>query len=534
MPSAERYSIKIILPVLLTALIIPASLSAQPESDLRGWEYRWGDSPVDREGTPVWIIDENGTGWLPAPQPLDPPGRGENSILWLRVRLEGKKISGPAAFLDCVLHNFEAYHRGGLVYRFGDVSPGHPRDFRGRPWHIVPLGDSYEGTRLYLRIRSFDSHIGIPGSARLGPYSGHIIGIIRDDLLRASISLMSILAGAIALAAFAWRREDRAVLAAGCSLVLVGIWNIANSRIKLVFLNDPILWLYAEHASLYCLPAAIGMFMEQVFGRGPGATVRRGWQFLLAYAVIALGASAFDPYWLRAWTLRPFQVLLAIYLVAICVITAREALRGDLDARIIAFGLFAAMALGLYDIVISLMELSFRMGKISHWGMVIFIATTGIVLDRRLRVTPVRILNFTARQRCTAPGKTGAGDAELEKRSAVITPDIREKLDRVLAYLDEHYTGQISREGLAGYVSLNHDYLGKMFLLYTGKKIGAYINEHRIKMAADLLVSGDTSIIDVAFAVGFESLSTFYRTFQYITGLSPIAYRERFKNSVNN
>ncbi|HPA71258.1 MAG TPA: helix-turn-helix transcriptional regulator [Spirochaetota bacterium] len=87
----------------------------------------------------------------------------------------------------------------------------------------------------------------------------------------------------------------------------------------------------------------------------------------------------------------------------------------------------------------------------------------------------------------------------------------------------------MSREGLAGLAGMNHDYFGKMFLIYTGKKVGIYIGELRVRKAADELASTRRSIVDIAFSSGFESLSTFYRIFQAVTGLSPSAYRNRFR-----
>jgi AraC-like DNA-binding protein len=507
-----------------------AFAAAEHDGKIGPWEYRWGDSPRDAEGKPLWALKDKGGAWHPAPKGVDPPGKNGNEILWMRAHMSGEKTADPAVYFDCVLYNFEAYHRGTMVYRFGAVSPGNERRFRGRPWHIVPLEDDFDGTYLYLRIYSFDSHIGIPGTIRIASRPEHRSGIIEADFWRAAISLMFLLAGLMAAVLYARWRDDRAILGFASSLILMGLWNIANSRIKLVYLPDPIFWLYAEHASLYLTPVAIGFFLEQLFGRGPFSAIRRGWQALLVCAVISLAVSAFNPYWLRAYTLRPYQVLMAFYLVIMCGMIIREAWRGDIDARIVAAGLAVAIAFALYDIGISFLGLSFTLSKISYWGSLVFIFSLGVVLDRRIRVIPAKIMTFTAGRTGPAAGSGQRQGPVGREASPAITPEIREKLDRVIDYLRGHYTEDISREGLAGLVDMNHDYLGKMFILYTGKKIGAFISELRINMAADLLTSTDRSIVTIAFEAGFESLSTFYRVFQKKTGLSPTAYRERFRS----
>lgn len=110
------------------------------------------------------------------------------------------------------------------------------------------------------------------------------------------------------------------------------------------------------------------------------------------------------------------------------------------------------------------------------------------------------------------------------------TPGIslEEKIAPILKHIKENLTLDISRESLAEEFNLNPDYLGKIFKAATGKKIGEFINELRIKTAAEKLSSTDALIIDIAYSAGFESLRTFNRAFKKQMGLSPTEYREKF------
>jgi AraC-like DNA-binding protein len=106
-----------------------------------------------------------------------------------------------------------------------------------------------------------------------------------------------------------------------------------------------------------------------------------------------------------------------------------------------------------------------------------------------------------------------------------ITYSSEEKLAQVIQFINENYTSNLSREGLAAAIDINPNYLSSLFNAYTGKKINEYINFLRIKEAARLLQDTDKKIIDIAFSIGFESLSTFIRAFKNEMGKTPTEYR---------
>lgn len=113
-----------------------------------------------------------------------------------------------------------------------------------------------------------------------------------------------------------------------------------------------------------------------------------------------------------------------------------------------------------------------------------------------------------------------------EGRRTVVTSGTEEKLARVIEFLKENYTSDISREGLAAAIGMSGDHMSRTFKAYTGKKINDYINELRVEAAAERLNSTDEKIIDIAFSVGFESLATFNRAFLKVKGVSPSNYRK--------
>ena len=59
----------------------------------------------------------------------------------------------------------------------------------------------------------------------------------------------------------------------------------------------------------------------------------------------------------------------------------------------------------------------------------------------------------------------------------------------------------------------------------TGKTWLAYLNVRRIEHAKTLLRDTESKVTSIAFQSGFEELSTFYRTFNRLTGMRPLDYR---------
>ena len=108
-----------------------------------------------------------------------------------------------------------------------------------------------------------------------------------------------------------------------------------------------------------------------------------------------------------------------------------------------------------------------------------------------------------------------------------ITSRTEEKIRKVKEFIEENYTSDISREGLAASVEVHPDNLGKLFKTCTNQKLGDYIYELRVRDAAKKLLETDDNIIDIAFSVGFESLRTFNRIFPKFMGVTPEKYRRQ-------
>lgn len=95
------------------------------------------------------------------------------------------------------------------------------------------------------------------------------------------------------------------------------------------------------------------------------------------------------------------------------------------------------------------------------------------------------------------------------------------------------YAETLTLSGLAEQCHVSPSHLSHRFHEETGVTLFAYINQVRVDRACLLLRRSDQSILEIAYAVGFTSLSFFNRTFRGRTGLSPTQYRRtgRRRNS---
>jgi len=92
-------------------------------------------------------------------------------------------------------------------------------------------------------------------------------------------------------------------------------------------------------------------------------------------------------------------------------------------------------------------------------------------------------------------------------------------------YIDEHSREELSLTRVAKAVNMNANYLSENFKQVTGIKFVDYVAHARFKHACDLLRNSRLRISEIAFAVGFQSLSQFNRVFKKLSGKSPSAYR---------
>jgi AraC-like DNA-binding protein len=92
-------------------------------------------------------------------------------------------------------------------------------------------------------------------------------------------------------------------------------------------------------------------------------------------------------------------------------------------------------------------------------------------------------------------------------------------------FIEEHSNEELSLKRVARAVNISRNYLSEKFKEVTGVNFVEYVARVRFEKACELLENADPRISEIAFAVGFQSLSQFNRIFKKLSGKSPTAYR---------
>ena len=98
-------------------------------------------------------------------------------------------------------------------------------------------------------------------------------------------------------------------------------------------------------------------------------------------------------------------------------------------------------------------------------------------------------------------------------------------ITKARTYIHEHQTEEISLGQVAKAVNMSSYYFCKMFKKVTGINFTDYVARVRIEKSKNLLLNPNLRVSEIAFEVGFQSLTHFNRVFKKILGQSPTEYR---------
>lgn len=113
-------------------------------------------------------------------------------------------------------------------------------------------------------------------------------------------------------------------------------------------------------------------------------------------------------------------------------------------------------------------------------------------------------------------------------------PDVQngrsiEKIKLILSYISENYMHKITTSEAAAACYYSDSHFMRFFKAAMGESFIQYLNNYRLRIAVQLLLSTNESIIDIAAKTGFENLSYFNRCFKKRFGKTPGQYRNEAK-----
>ena len=115
----------------------------------------------------------------------------------------------------------------------------------------------------------------------------------------------------------------------------------------------------------------------------------------------------------------------------------------------------------------------------------------------------------------------GKGGDDLDWRPVVLA----------LRHLREHYTTQIYAKDVAEAAGISETRLKVIFRNALGMPWVKYLQIYRSHRAALFLCEGKLNVTEIAYSVGFESLSHFNLTFRAAMGVSPSEYEKKMRGT---
>ncbi len=121
----------------------------------------------------------------------------------------------------------------------------------------------------------------------------------------------------------------------------------------------------------------------------------------------------------------------------------------------------------------------------------------------------------------------------------ICRPDINEHIyepnkiliEKAKDMLTLNYNSEFNLKCISQEIGISESYFRRLFKQYYSLTPNEYIFKIRINRSMDLLSKTDLDIVEIAYEVGFKSLSNFYKYFKEQVGYTPKEYRKR--NNIN-
>ena len=117
---------------------------------------------------------------------------------------------------------------------------------------------------------------------------------------------------------------------------------------------------------------------------------------------------------------------------------------------------------------------------------------------------------------------------QSSKQSIHTTYDANVQIQRnMTSFIHEHFNSKIGLEGIAEAGQVSKSTCIRLFHKYTGKSPIDFLNNYRLQMSAEKLVTTSEQITEIAYACGFGQPSYFNRLFLKEYNMTPNQYRKQ-------
>ncbi|MBD2721590.1 GlxA family transcriptional regulator [Hymenobacter armeniacus] len=103
-----------------------------------------------------------------------------------------------------------------------------------------------------------------------------------------------------------------------------------------------------------------------------------------------------------------------------------------------------------------------------------------------------------------------------------------EPIKKAQEFIEKNLAGKITIDDLAALCCLSRRNFERRFRKATGNAVAEYVQRVKIEAAKMSLESSQDNVSEVMYSVGYTDTKAFRTLFKRITGVSPVAYRDRY------
>ncbi len=427
--------------MLLFGILLVASVSAAGSSvtEVDGWRFRWGDSPVAPNGRLVWLTEElTGPDWLDQGAVTGAQPEGPINMMWARVEMPEGNWRNPVLYLPQVLIAFEAYVDTTLIYRHGRFESTPGLKYSAMLSHVVPLPPDVAGRTISCRIYSLDSDlIGLNvrhQPALVGQQQDVVRYVFGRNIDTVILGSLFFFTGMVSLAIFLrrWRHRIWYLLSFAWLTGTIGMFYIFSNSLVGLLGVPPAFSYHVNMFAFAAFPVGMYMFLEQITGEH--RVVRRLWQLHLAYLVIATPLDALNLVLMP--TLQMFYSIgFLMSIVVGLVVVFRSFAADNWKARLFGVGFLIFSVTGLHDLLVGMNVLPL-VRWLSAWGMLAFILCLSYILEQTYSDT-LRQLRVYAQQLEHKSHQLEEYSSTLEQRVERRTHDLAAKNEQLVETMQE-------------------------------------------------------------------------------------------------
>ncbi|CAM4087274.1 response regulator transcription factor [Lederbergia lenta] len=115
--------------------------------------------------------------------------------------------------------------------------------------------------------------------------------------------------------------------------------------------------------------------------------------------------------------------------------------------------------------------------------------------------------------------------SKIFKPTEVESIDTSKHFQKIIQYIQENLSKEITLHHLADYVDLHPQYIGQLFKSELDQSFTEYMKEQRLKRAKELLRDTQLKVYEVANLSGYKSPKHFMTIFKQKVGKTPIQFR---------